>query len=670
MGTWRESFTTLSNGYNEFWMIVAFNCLCTCGARLIVRTTVEAEGSGFPEVKAMLFGKPMQNFLTLRVLAVKAICLTLGVGAGLPLGKEGPNVHMAACISARLGPEFYKRKRVAASHLLLAACAVGVGSSFSAPIGGVVFALELVLPQVFDSIGYSGCFLSAVVGSVCYIGYRSAFAEGLYLEPLVSTNVQPGEGALSGYPFFLLVLDTSLGVLCGLAGALWVSMHKQCAGAFKRWRLKQSGIAFKYGSALADDVMASHSVGQYGGGSPTGNTPKAWIAGSLQRAKSGFGKIASLQWRDLFQIIVVTMLNTYFAANLPLLGGKPQPALLNTIFDKTLSLRDDWVLPWAGPLPTMVFCFLMKWFITMMALSLANPAGVVAPVMIIGGLFARCIVEMIPDSFMNLLLITPGSGGVPAMDRGALAARFAIIGAGAFSSAVCRAFAMAITIFEVLALPNLIIPLATASLAAMFVADKFARPYFDTNLIGRGLKGISDLTHGKEAFKPAFAVMRRLNMTKCCLEKQTTIGAMKAVVQDKDTASEEFFAVVEHVTQHWSDEGVSAVLKGCISRKNAEGILEENAHCADKDVIDLMAIRFIRAQKEEGQAIVNLTPLHVEMDTMVQDVYLMMKVMQEPIVFVTHGNLLQGTIMFKELLGHKINSEGGAGWAQKDAPNY
>ena len=39
------------------------------------------------------------NFLTFRVLISKALALALGVGAGLPLGKEGPNVHLAACIA-------------------------------------------------------------------------------------------------------------------------------------------------------------------------------------------------------------------------------------------------------------------------------------------------------------------------------------------------------------------------------------------------------------------------------------------------------------------------------------------------------------------------------------------------------------------------------------------
>ena len=50
----------------------------------------------------------------------------------------------------------------AVSKLLLAACAVGVGASFSAPIGGVIFALELMLPQTYDALAL-----------VLALGYRS-----------------------------------------------------------------------------------------------------------------------------------------------------------------------------------------------------------------------------------------------------------------------------------------------------------------------------------------------------------------------------------------------------------------------------------------------------------------------------------------------------------------
>lgn len=33
-----------------------------------------------------------------------------------------------------------------------------------------------------------------------------------------------------------------------------------------------------------------------------------------------------------------------------------RPLLISTIFDKTLLLKDDWVLPWAGVGGTMTLC--------------------------------------------------------------------------------------------------------------------------------------------------------------------------------------------------------------------------------------------------------------------------------------------------------------------------
>ena len=174
------------------------------------------------------------------------------------------------------------------------------------------------------------------------------------------------------------------------------------------------------------------------------------------------------KWRDLFLVATVTCLNTSLAASLPLLGGKPQPLLLSNIFDKTLMWSDDWaawkakrleprpkphglelpeVLPGAGVAGTLLLCFLMKWSMTILALSAAIPAGVVAPTMIIGGLLGRVWGHFILPEWLVDMLISH-DGVVTAADRGGFQARCAIVGASAFCAAVCRAFAMAITVFE------------------------------------------------------------------------------------------------------------------------------------------------------------------------------------------------------------------------------
>eukprot|EP00435_Cladocopium_sp_Y103_P017772 s3970_g4.t1 len=102
---------------DDFLTVLGFDVFAACLARVIVRPTIEAEGSGFPEMKAMLFGKVLFNFLTLRVLVSKALALAVGVGAGLPLGKEGPNVHLAACIARVVDPKFFAKRVESSSSL-------------------------------------------------------------------------------------------------------------------------------------------------------------------------------------------------------------------------------------------------------------------------------------------------------------------------------------------------------------------------------------------------------------------------------------------------------------------------------------------------------------------------------------------------------------------------
>jgi len=653
-GNARHQFR-IKEGFLGLVSVCLFNMTCVIVARLLVRTTIEAEGSGFPEVKAMLFGKVMLNYLTLRVLVVKAICLVLGLVAGLPLGKEGPNVHMAACISRTLGPRFYERghgkNTVDGAHLLLAACAVGVGASFSAPIGGVVFALELVMPQIFDSISHMGCFLSAVVGSIWYALYRSWTAgANTGLEPMMSSNVSPSQGAMLGFPVASLVINILLGVVCGLLGGAWIKIHAKVVGSLKRWRLAQTAASTpgdKLGSSLQSNKRLSNILRR-------GSLHDSLLGATSNLRRPSSKTMEQLrkkapEWRDLFQVAAVAALNTIIESQLPLLGGKPQPVLISTLFDKELHFQSneaEWSLEPLGPRLTLFVCCLAKFVMTFLALSSPSPAGVVLPMMIIGGLIGRCFVMLLPESICEML-IGPDANEE---ERGAFLARFAIVGAAAFCSAVCRAFAMAITVFEVLTLPNAALPLFSSSFAAIFVANKIALPYFDTNLMGRGLGGISALTHTKKATQPVSSVMRRLNLERDCLEEFTTKDKIqKALIRCR----EDFFPIIQHVRQSYCDEGVTAVLRGSMSRDGVDQLLEDLDASPPETEVDLFSDAMVRP-RDGSQPLVRGVPASVEPDTEIQAVYLMKKVTKEPVVYVTSENCLLGVVSFEELLGHSL----------------
>lgn len=668
VGIIRSRFTNFHSG-QDFLYVIAFDICLVILARLIVRTTVEAEGSGFPEMKAMIFGKAMQPYLTLRVLFVKAAALALGIGAGLPLGKEGPNVHMAGCISRSLGPEFYETRKaqnnVAGIHLLLAACAVGVGCSFSAPIGGVIFSLELVLPQVFDSIGYFGCFLSAVTGSICFALYRSWTAGAAVLLPLLSTNVVEGEGIDSPNPTLRLALDITLGVICGLGAGLWIKMHAWTIKTMKRWRMKETDTTSQstdkkqkdYGrtrTSLYNALLGGHQKEEL-------TQQQVQKLASITKAMGATKAMSNRKWwtwRDLIQIAVVVILNTVLAASLPLLNGRPQPVLLSELFDKTLLSRpDDWVVQGLTPRMTMTCCFLMKWFTTYLALCLPNPAGVVAPTMIIGGLLGRVFGMCLPEAIIKLVVVIP-----PDMDDtpeawnellGPFMARLAIVGAAAFCAGVCRAFAMAITVFEVLCLPGSVLPLCSASLASITVANRIALPYFDTNLMGRGLGGISALTHTKKATEPAFTVMKRIGMDDC-LQESMTVAAVQKLMDETD---DDVYAIAKPLAANWHD--CQGILKGCIRRTNVEKLLADHVRGGPDAVIDFRDAELQRPIEVPNEPTVpppvEGVPLCVGPLTTLQDVYLLMKVTRSTMVYVCEHNLLFGEIKWKELLGHSLD---------------
>ncbi|KAJ7418608.1 chloride channel protein 1-like protein [Pitangus sulphuratus] len=62
----------------------------------------QAVGSGIPELKTIMRGVVLKEYLTLKAFVAKVVSLTAGLGSGMPVGKEGPFVHIASICAAVL----------------------------------------------------------------------------------------------------------------------------------------------------------------------------------------------------------------------------------------------------------------------------------------------------------------------------------------------------------------------------------------------------------------------------------------------------------------------------------------------------------------------------------------------------------------------------------------
>ncbi|XP_016311871.1 chloride channel protein 1-like [Sinocyclocheilus anshuiensis] len=108
----------------------------------------QAIGSGIPELKTILRGVVLKEYLTLKAFIAKVVGLTAGLGSGMPVGKEGPFVHIASICAAVLSKfmSFFSgvyQSPYCYTDILTVGCAVGVGCCFGTPLGGVLFSIEV-----------------------------------------------------------------------------------------------------------------------------------------------------------------------------------------------------------------------------------------------------------------------------------------------------------------------------------------------------------------------------------------------------------------------------------------------------------------------------------------------------------------------------------------------
>ena len=55
-----------------------------------------------PEMKAIIAGIDIYKYLSVQTCVGKMIGLMAGLIGGLPIGREGPFIHMSACVASKL----------------------------------------------------------------------------------------------------------------------------------------------------------------------------------------------------------------------------------------------------------------------------------------------------------------------------------------------------------------------------------------------------------------------------------------------------------------------------------------------------------------------------------------------------------------------------------------
>ena len=114
-------------------------------AFLVKNFAPEAKGHGVPEVMDATYYH--EGIIRPVVAVIKALASALSIGTGGSVGREGPIIQIGAAFGSTVG-RLIAMPRWKRITLVAAGAGGGIAATFNTPIGGILFAIELILHEV------------------------------------------------------------------------------------------------------------------------------------------------------------------------------------------------------------------------------------------------------------------------------------------------------------------------------------------------------------------------------------------------------------------------------------------------------------------------------------------------------------------------------------------
>ncbi|XP_055592934.1 chloride channel protein 2-like isoform X2 [Uranotaenia lowii] len=424
-------------------------CLILFSAGFVHLVAPQSIGSGIPEMKTILRGVALKEYLTFKTLVAKVIGLTATLGSGMPLGKEGPFVHIASIVSQLLSKIITSFQSIYENEsrnteMLAAACAVGVGACFAAPVGGVLFSIE-VTTTYFAVRNYWRGFFAAVCGATVFRLLAVWFQKADTVTALFATSFT------ADFPFdpqelFVFAL---IGLISGLGGASYVWVHRKYVlfmRSNKRMNKFLQKNRFLY-PGIVSLIVATLSF-------PLGFGQ--FIAGELSTHEQVLQLFSNFTWTK------------------------------HELTVEQAAVVSNWRTAYTDVFANLTIYLLFTFFFSIVASTIPVPSGIFIPVFKIGAAFGRLVGEAMHLWFPygvryggHLAAIIPGG--------------YSVVGAAAFSGAVTHTVSVGVIVFEMTGQITHIVPVMIASLVSNAVAALLQPSMYDSIILIKKLPYLPDL---------------------------------------------------------------------------------------------------------------------------------------------------------------------------------
>nr|CAI5838830.1 unnamed protein product [Callosobruchus analis] len=443
-------YSELSEGMFTKW--VAWICIPVCLILWDVGLThflaPQAAGSGIPQIKTSLRGVFMKEVLTFRVLLVKWFGLAATLGSGVPLGKEGPLIHMSSIIVTKLSKAISSFNKIYINEskkieMLGAAWAVGVACTFNAPIGGVLFSVEITTAY-YAVRNYWRGFFAAVWGATTY---RLLL---VWIDGVKTISVIFKANFFVDFPYdpWELISFGILGLICGLGGSFYI----WCKQVFTHWsgnndfikKLKKTNY-FIYPFCVImviSTITWPPGIGQF-------------LASDIPGGAQVIGLFSNFTWTER-----------------------------NHTVQEQEVLR-HWTTKWTGIYTSLVVYFWYQFLGSILASSMPIPSGSFIPNFRAGAALGRIAGELVYAWFplgMSYSAVHPIIPGA-----------YAAVGAAAFSGAVTHTMSVCVILFEMTSSITYVIPVLIAVLIANGVARFLTPSIYDLVIQSKKLPYLPDL---------------------------------------------------------------------------------------------------------------------------------------------------------------------------------
>jgi len=163
-----------------------------------------AKGHGVPDVMKAI---ALNRSISPQIAIVKSVSSAITLGTGGSAGREGPIVQIGAAIGSGVGKLFhFSSSRM--KTVIACGAAGGLAATFNAPIGGAMFAAEVLLGE-FGLKTFSPIIISSVISTVvsrAYLGDKVTFDAPDYVFRSVLE----------------LPLYTLMGMICAVIGIVFI----------------------------------------------------------------------------------------------------------------------------------------------------------------------------------------------------------------------------------------------------------------------------------------------------------------------------------------------------------------------------------------------------------------------------------------------------------------